>query len=52
MGGLTSVLLAERNPSLVDGVLSLCGTLAKLIDVAGALDFGYALKTLLARTAA
>jgi hypothetical protein len=49
MGGLTSVLLAERNPSLVDGVLSLCGTLAgKSTDFAGDLDFGYALKTLLA----
>jgi hypothetical protein len=51
MGGLISVLLAERNPGLVDGVLSLSGQLAgKAADFAGDLDFGYALKTLLAPT--
>lgn len=49
LGGLTAILLAERDPDRFDGVLAICGA-----DVGGigiwniGLDFTYAVKTLLA----
>lgn len=48
-GGLTSVLLAERNPHRIDGVLAMCGP----VGAGGALfnqvlDLGFTVRTLLA----
>jgi hypothetical protein len=49
MGGLTSVLLAERNPRRFSGVLALCGDLAGAVaEYNSRLDLAYAIKTLLA----
>ncbi|MGW3771042.1 alpha/beta hydrolase family protein [Actinomadura verrucosospora] len=48
-GGLTSVLLAERNPGRFAGVASLCGVLGGTTGhFNSALDTNYAIKTLLA----
>ncbi len=49
MGGLTSVLLGERNPRRFSGVLALCGDLAgPVAEYNSRLDLAYAIKTLLA----
>ena len=49
MGGLTSVLLGERNPRRFTGVLALCGDLAgPVAEYNSRLDLAYAIKTLLA----
>jgi hypothetical protein len=49
MGGLTSVLLAERNPRRFSGVLALCGDVAgPVAEYNSRLDLAYAIKTLLA----
>jgi len=49
LGGLTAVVLAERNPSRVAGVVSLCGPLAGTVSTwNGFLDLNFAIKTLLA----
>jgi hypothetical protein len=49
MGGLTSVLLAERNPHRFSGVLALCGDVAgPVAEYNSRLDLAYAIKTLLA----
>ncbi len=49
MGGLTSVLLGERNPGRFTGVLALCGDLAgPVAEYNSRLDLAYAVKTLLA----
>ncbi|WP_436493462.1 alpha/beta fold hydrolase [Actinokineospora sp. HUAS TT18] len=48
-GGLIATLLAERDPGRFAGVASLCGALGGTTSVFNsALDFGFALKTLLA----
>ena len=49
LGGLTAVVLAERNPSRVAGVVSLCGPLAGTVSTwNGFLDLNFAIKTVLA----
>ncbi|HZD02579.1 MAG TPA: alpha/beta fold hydrolase [Actinomycetes bacterium] len=49
LGGLTAVVLAERSPGRVDGVVSLCGPLAGTVSTwNGLLDLNFAIKTLLA----
>jgi pimeloyl-ACP methyl ester carboxylesterase len=48
LGGLISVMLAERHPDVVTGAVSLCGVLAGAVpNLDVALDVEYAVKTLL-----
>lgn len=48
-GGLASTLLAQENPHLIDGALSLCADASGVVNQMNLrLDLGYAIKTLLA----